>query len=1134
MYVINKNNTFFKKNIFIWYKYMVVVKIFRQTFSGTGTSLTMNQFGSFPIWSSESYDATSNGLFAYTDYIKIPASNVPSGYTHNWQFVSWIYDSVGQPMKYEDMMTWLKFVNGAPVAGTKLAINSIIGPNDNYEFPSSMLTGTNYYFNIVNISGLPYIATFVYGDGVTINTTATYTFNTYNTFPTPTRTGYTFSGWATSPNIGAGTSLTWTHAGNITFDALWTANKYTIRYNTNGGNGGSTANTTAVYNNNLTIRNNGFTRTGYSFIGWSTTSGNSNSVSATYIENTNIAHPTSADTLDLYAVWALSYTITFNNSGKGEVINTVLTGISNSVISNFPALNNLIGFNFGGWMDNNVVVLSITLTTTNVILYAKWVAGSSVSFYSVQKLFGGNYPIYLSEYYLNNTLVYSPGGIGIPTSGQISLSVFSGKYKSPYIPIKLFTGDRAANMDETDARSMFYGYGSDDGNSSITMGFIFYWFGTDYGTTNNIQWNANNVLTFGGGGVGLRNFWSANTGKGVLMGQSDRYLKIAKQFDPYITTGFNVKRFIVKSYNYYSDYSVTPPMDTPIEMEIILTRGPTLQYIDIRLNKWTATQPGIWNISDGTTFYDTLSGFTTKLTAGSSITLSGSLTGTGWGVSNNSLVLPSSSIDMLINGANLLLYLDGYNINGNLNVGQSTRIPKWVNLANSALIVKQDTINSQPLYSYGGGLSGCFFDWGKAFVSDINLHGYPDLNIFVVLKKTSVIVNVVRYIWTVSSEGSATGSVGRRLFYVDVDDSGNYGSYSYIGLNVGSGKTYYFIYKFPLFTFVVLNCEYRSNGNLGRLSINGESVDFINGTPIINAQIILYIGSSSNFAALGDTNSFLGTIHEFIVINGLLTDTERRKIYNLLYTKWNVDVFDDIRGMGKNLILRHDAKNVDGDANSRTNVGSTISKWYNSAPPLIQVPNSTSEARAAGVFVTVQTTVSGKPTYNTNSVAFTTGKGLVSNIALYNYQIINIIVVWTHKVFPTGTESHILWTDSQSYRSLSINSNNIINFTHGYGDSTNITNPFINTNTTVIYNLEYNLVGQPGNFYINNISRSSFTTLIAANPTLQGTSTTYFGNNNLSNSIKGDIFEIIVINRLLTDIERTNIYTLLKAKWNVS
>jgi len=35
-------------------------------------------------------------------------------------------------------------------------------------------------------------------------------------------------------------------------------------------------------------------------------------------------------------------------------------------------------------------------------------------------------------------------------------------------------------------------------------------------------------------------------------------------------------------------------------------------------------------------------------------------------------------------------------------------------------------------------------------------------------------------------------------------------------------------------------------------------------------------------------------------------------------------------------------------------------------------------------------------------------------------------------------------------------------------------------------------------------------------------------------SIKGDIFEIIVINRLLTDIERTNIYTLLKAKWNVS
>ena len=62
-----------------------------------------------------------------------------------------------------------------------------------------MFLGTNYYFNIVNISGLPYIATFVYGDGVTNNTTATYTFNTYEgathafSNPDATSTGKKFS-----------------------------------------------------------------------------------------------------------------------------------------------------------------------------------------------------------------------------------------------------------------------------------------------------------------------------------------------------------------------------------------------------------------------------------------------------------------------------------------------------------------------------------------------------------------------------------------------------------------------------------------------------------------------------------------------------------------------------------------------------------------------------------------------------------------------------------------------------------------------------------------------------------------------------------------------------------------------------
>ena len=52
--------------------------------------------------------------------------------------------------------------------------------------------------------------------------------------------------------------------------ARWTPNKYTISYNGNGATGGSTANTTATYDQSAAIATNGFTRTGYTFAGWTT------------------------------------------------------------------------------------------------------------------------------------------------------------------------------------------------------------------------------------------------------------------------------------------------------------------------------------------------------------------------------------------------------------------------------------------------------------------------------------------------------------------------------------------------------------------------------------------------------------------------------------------------------------------------------------------------------------------------------------------------------------------------------------------------------------------------------------------------------------------------------------------------
>lgn len=210
----------------------------------------------------------------------------------------------------------------------------------------------HFYFNLVHVP-IIYTATFVYNYTGAGNTTATYTYNTGFTLGSPSRTGYTFSGWASNPNIGTGTSFTWTHAGNITFDAQWTGKTYTINYNTGDSSGsttGSTASTSSVYPNSLTISTNGFTRKGYSFNGWGTSAnGDVNYNPAT------IPHPGTVATLELYAIWtAKSYTLTFvNYIGLANTTYTVYYNNSITVRGGTRPGHNFVKFtsNFGDISD---------------------------------------------------------------------------------------------------------------------------------------------------------------------------------------------------------------------------------------------------------------------------------------------------------------------------------------------------------------------------------------------------------------------------------------------------------------------------------------------------------------------------------------------------------------------------------------------------------------------------------------------------------------------------------------------------------------------------------------------------------------------------------------------------------------
>lgn len=85
--------------------------------------------------------------------------------------------------------------------------------------------------------------------------------------------GYTFAGWATSPD-GSGARYApgarWTANGTLTLYAQWTPGQASLTYDGNGATGGKTDPQNGVTGQRVNVRQNGFTRDGYVFTGWNT------------------------------------------------------------------------------------------------------------------------------------------------------------------------------------------------------------------------------------------------------------------------------------------------------------------------------------------------------------------------------------------------------------------------------------------------------------------------------------------------------------------------------------------------------------------------------------------------------------------------------------------------------------------------------------------------------------------------------------------------------------------------------------------------------------------------------------------------------------------------------------------------
>ncbi|MDR0875100.1 MAG: InlB B-repeat-containing protein, partial [Clostridiales Family XIII bacterium] len=217
----------------------------------------------------------------------------------------------------------------------------------------------------------------------------------------PGKTGYTFEGWyfgsslATYQEFKFGTTtLDTTHgvsdfagapaAGNatLTLYAKWTANTgITLNFNANGGVAGTTQTKPVTYDaavGKLPGTGSGApTRTGYTFEGWSTSRGASNTVNFT---SSYIVDFTSSKTV--YAVWEIkTYTVTYIGNGHTSGVAPAVTTHGHGSNATVKTQETLVrdSHSFSGWntaADGSgsayAAGSAISNITGNQTLYAQW------------------------------------------------------------------------------------------------------------------------------------------------------------------------------------------------------------------------------------------------------------------------------------------------------------------------------------------------------------------------------------------------------------------------------------------------------------------------------------------------------------------------------------------------------------------------------------------------------------------------------------------------------------------------------------------------------------------------------------------------------------------------------------------
>jgi len=171
---------------------------------------------------------------------------------------------------------------------------------------------------------------------------------------TPSKTGYTFVGWATANNAAtADFTTSYTITDNITVYAVWNANTYTVTYDANSGTRGTQTTEIVEYGGHPTIpAATTPSKTGRVFAGWATTD---NAATADFTTSFTIT-----DNITVYAVWTMRVfpagAFLYFDSSDNNRLQLGLPGEFPKANMAFTKFGSVVAFDFTGssWTTGNI------------------------------------------------------------------------------------------------------------------------------------------------------------------------------------------------------------------------------------------------------------------------------------------------------------------------------------------------------------------------------------------------------------------------------------------------------------------------------------------------------------------------------------------------------------------------------------------------------------------------------------------------------------------------------------------------------------------------------------------------------------------------------------------------------------